>query len=284
LPEPHPVDAKPIAAPEAPREPYLVLTSGAIIGDAADLAAFKAGKEFPSGSKPVAYGEPAEPFADVPANVASPDAGRTKAARVPGTRAIDITGHRYNLLTAVAYEGADDCGFAIWRFHCDCGNEKSIRSYRVRTGAYVSCGCFEKSAVRQRRKQDGQLTEQEIAEWREIVGEKREPTEPLTNIPAIVAPPEVVEPVVSAPNAPCMHTLDLGTLPTNKPAKRTEPKLSKAQRKAEKRAHRNERQAERAMQAARDAGRPVFALKQVAVASKAVVLLAGYGMHRRRIV
>lgn len=55
---------------------------------------------------------------------------------------IDLTGQKFNMLTAVKLVGKNKSGAYIWLFRCDCGNEKEIRSDVVKRGSVKSCGCF----------------------------------------------------------------------------------------------------------------------------------------------
>ncbi len=48
----------------------------------------------------------------------------------------DITGQRYNMLTAVRHVGR-----GIWLFRCDCGTERIIQRSVVERGLVKSCGC-----------------------------------------------------------------------------------------------------------------------------------------------
>ena len=56
----------------------------------------------------------------------------------------DITGEKYNKLTAIKYVGKTKSGSAIWLWKCDCGNEKEIIADSVKTGNTKSCGCLKK--------------------------------------------------------------------------------------------------------------------------------------------
>jgi len=53
------------------------------------------------------------------------------------SRAVDITGVKYNQLTAIKY-----LGHLRWLFRCDCGVEKSILAKHVKSGVTKSCGCL----------------------------------------------------------------------------------------------------------------------------------------------
>lgn len=57
----------------------------------------------------------------------------------------DITGKKFNLLTAIrfAYSKRQPCGHLrqYWLFKCDCGKEKIIDKINVTSGQQKSCGC-----------------------------------------------------------------------------------------------------------------------------------------------
>jgi hypothetical protein len=55
-------------------------------------------------------------------------------------RNIDITGKKFNRLTAVEYIKSKN-GKQYWSFRCDCGNEKILSKERVVSGRTISCGC-----------------------------------------------------------------------------------------------------------------------------------------------
>lgn len=54
---------------------------------------------------------------------------------------IDITGQKFNLLTAVTSTHRKN-GQTYWLFKCDCGNEKIINKAEVKRGKSKSCGCL----------------------------------------------------------------------------------------------------------------------------------------------
>lgn len=53
---------------------------------------------------------------------------------------INITGQMFGKLTAIKRVGEKHP--ARWLFRCECGNEKEIVGYSVRTGKTKTCGCF----------------------------------------------------------------------------------------------------------------------------------------------
>lgn len=54
----------------------------------------------------------------------------------------DITGQKFNMLTAVKYYGKDYKRNSLWEFNCDCGNIKVVSVTSVTLGKTKSCGCI----------------------------------------------------------------------------------------------------------------------------------------------
>lgn len=54
---------------------------------------------------------------------------------------IDITGQRFGSLVAIEFVRTKDWNTG-WRCRCDCGNERVVNGYFLRTGQCVSCGCL----------------------------------------------------------------------------------------------------------------------------------------------
>ena len=54
---------------------------------------------------------------------------------------IDITGMRSGRLVAVAPTDKRYAGSVLWRCKCDCGKEKIVPAYKIKTGLIQSCGC-----------------------------------------------------------------------------------------------------------------------------------------------
>ena len=63
----------------------------------------------------------------------------------------DISGTKFNRLTAVKRTGTSNGGNAIWIFKCDCGAEKEIDSSLVKRGHIKSCGCMRKELMRSQK-------------------------------------------------------------------------------------------------------------------------------------
>lgn len=56
----------------------------------------------------------------------------------------DITGKKYNRLTAIKPIEKNDRGEYLWLFQCDCGNSIITRKGNVTSGHTKSCGCLNK--------------------------------------------------------------------------------------------------------------------------------------------
>ena len=64
---------------------------------------------------------------------------------------IDITGQKYNRLTAIKRVGSNNMG-STWLFQCDCGNQIVTGSNNVRKGRTKSCGCYNQELRKSRIK------------------------------------------------------------------------------------------------------------------------------------
>ncbi len=56
----------------------------------------------------------------------------------------NITGQKFNRLTAIEFVNKDKFNHPHWSFKCDCGNIKVINLYSVTSGKTKSCGCLDK--------------------------------------------------------------------------------------------------------------------------------------------
>lgn len=57
-------------------------------------------------------------------------------------------------------------GKLYWVCRCDCGNEKSIRSDALKSGATVSCGCYSADATANRNRKHGESDSSCYQAWR----------------------------------------------------------------------------------------------------------------------
>ena len=58
------------------------------------------------------------------------------------TRREDLTGQKYNYLTAISVYRVDSSYRVYWNCICDCGNFKEINSNALVSGTIKSCGCL----------------------------------------------------------------------------------------------------------------------------------------------
>lgn len=60
---------------------------------------------------------------------------------------IDLSGKKFNFLTAISEIEERKFGTVLWKFKCDCGNETIHEGYRVKSGIIKSCGCSRKRNI-----------------------------------------------------------------------------------------------------------------------------------------
>jgi hypothetical protein len=59
----------------------------------------------------------------------------------------DVTGQKFNNLTAIKRIGFNKSGKTAWLFRCDCGVEKEIGLAQVIAGRTKSCGCLKNDRI-----------------------------------------------------------------------------------------------------------------------------------------
>lgn len=59
----------------------------------------------------------------------------------------DITGQKFNRLTAVKLVGIDKGHHALWECECDCGNRRTVSISDLKNGYVKSCGCQKKEKI-----------------------------------------------------------------------------------------------------------------------------------------
>lgn len=59
-------------------------------------------------------------------------------------KVIDITGQKFNMLTAMELVRTEKKIGSIWRFECECGNIVELPAGRVKYGTTKSCGCIKR--------------------------------------------------------------------------------------------------------------------------------------------
>lgn len=58
------------------------------------------------------------------------------------SRAIDLTGQQFGRLSVISRATKDGRGEWSWHCRCDCGQEKTVLGYSLRSGLTKSCGCY----------------------------------------------------------------------------------------------------------------------------------------------
>jgi hypothetical protein len=91
------------------------------------------------------------------------------------SKLIDITGQRFNRLTAISFMGCK----TGWLVRCDCGTERLINAFDLKTGRIKSCGCLlrERSAERQYKHGEASITGKtsEYSIWSDMRRRCRDP-------------------------------------------------------------------------------------------------------------
>ena len=59
---------------------------------------------------------------------------------------IDLTGNRFGQWTVIAWASKDTYGHNFWHCRCDCGTERAVAGYRLKSGVSKSCGCVPHNA------------------------------------------------------------------------------------------------------------------------------------------
>lgn len=80
---------------------------------------------------------------------------------------VDITGMKFNRLTAIEYVGQGNSG-AKWKFLCDCGKEIVTSGYFARKGYSKSCGCWNEENKYNRYRKHGMHKTRLYYSWSHI--------------------------------------------------------------------------------------------------------------------
>lgn len=73
----------------------------------------------------------------------------SSCATIKGMRRIDISGQRFNFLTALRRVGAtkDKGQNSLWECRCECGNKKVLQIGSLKNGTTKSCGCMKPKLI-----------------------------------------------------------------------------------------------------------------------------------------
>ena len=77
----------------------------------------------------------------------------------------DITGQRFNELTAIEYAYPNKDGRAVWKCQCDCGNITYVTAKNLKSGNTKSCGCRKMRNIKALKYKDGRCSERLYRVW-----------------------------------------------------------------------------------------------------------------------
>ena len=77
-----------------------------------------------------------------------------------------VRGQRYGRLTAIVRMPSDRWRSVMWKFVCDCRNEKTIAIKHIRSGGTQSCGCLRRENSRRRVTTPGLLGHPLYSTWK----------------------------------------------------------------------------------------------------------------------
>lgn len=77
------------------------------------------------------------------------------SATTHSQRPINLVGHRFGRLTALARSGTDASGRVVWSCRCDCGATLDVRQNALRKGNTMSCGCMRADMMSERNTRHG---------------------------------------------------------------------------------------------------------------------------------
>lgn len=81
---------------------------------------------------------------------------------------IDITGTKYNHLTAIRFIDERDHGGVVWEWQCDCGKKIFRSALHIKSGATKSCGCARTKNNKEKATIHGMIGTREYRSWIEM--------------------------------------------------------------------------------------------------------------------
>lgn len=82
----------------------------------------------------------------------------------------NIAGMRFGRLTALAACSNVESMAAKWLCSCNCGKEKTVDSYGLRSGRVRSCGCLKKEHAGHLNRKHGMSTSPTYMSWKSMIG------------------------------------------------------------------------------------------------------------------
>jgi hypothetical protein len=85
-------------------------------------------------------------------------------------QALDLTGHRYGMLTVISFSGLSKGRRPekLWDCRCDCGEHKTVRQNNLRSGHTKSCGCHMRAQTSKANKKHGFARTPTYTCWRNM--------------------------------------------------------------------------------------------------------------------
>jgi hypothetical protein len=81
----------------------------------------------------------------------------------------DITGQKFNMLTAVEFVDRGSSDQYFWKFVCDCGNFVTVKKSVVFRGVTKSCGCIRKIKALESIKKHGMTNAKIYKTWSSMI-------------------------------------------------------------------------------------------------------------------
>lgn len=88
---------------------------------------------------------------------------------------LDLTGKKFNKLTAVKSVGINNAGQYIWEWSCDCGNSHTVVATSVIQGHTKSCGCYAKEVAGVASITHGMSGTPEYGSWKNAISRCHNP-------------------------------------------------------------------------------------------------------------
>lgn len=78
----------------------------------------------------------------------------------------DLTGKQFGRWMVISYSGKDKHGCALWNCKCECGTERPVSGYNLKSGDSKSCGCLARNKTIERETIHGQSKTRLFKIWK----------------------------------------------------------------------------------------------------------------------
>lgn len=82
---------------------------------------------------------------------------------------LDLTGKTVGRLTVIKFAGFNNTPHSFWLCKCDCGNEKIIRGYSLKSGNTKSCGCLNIENSKKSNTKHNKYGSREYITWKGMI-------------------------------------------------------------------------------------------------------------------